>query len=68
MSNPIEHASIALLGKSTVHKAPLWIFLLATQIPDLLFFVFELVGFENKADVYVDLFNGYTYLKPAFIP
>lgn len=68
MSSPIAHASIALLGKSTVRKAPLWLFLLATQIPDLLFFVFDLIGLEHQADVQIDLINGYTYMKPAFLP
>jgi membrane-bound metal-dependent hydrolase YbcI (DUF457 family) len=68
MSSPIAHASIALLVKSTARKAPLWIFLLATQIPEVLFYVFEFIGFEHQADVHVDLINGFTYLKPAYIP
>lgn len=68
MSSPIAHASIALLGKSSIRNAPLWPYLFATQIPDLLFFVFDLIGSEHQADVHIDLINGYTYLKPAFIP
>lgn len=70
MSSPIAHASIALLGKSTIHihKPPLWLLVFATQIPDLLFFVFELIGLEHQADVHIDLIDGYTYLKPAFLP
>lgn len=35
MSSPLAHASVAVLGKAIVRKSPLWLFLLATQIPDL---------------------------------
>lgn len=68
MSSPIAHASIAIMGKSISKKYPLWLLLIATQVPDLMFFLFQLIGFEYQSETIIDLVNGYTYLKPAHIP
>jgi hypothetical protein len=54
--------------KPVVPKAPLWVLLGATQVPDLMFFAFEAVGVEHQAVTHVDLSQGLTYLSPALIP
>jgi hypothetical protein len=68
MSSPIAHASIAIMGKSISKKNPLWLLLIATQVPDLMIFLFQLIGLEYQAETIIDFVNGWTYLKPAHIP
>ncbi len=65
--DPIAHASIGLMAKPTVPKAPLWVLLAATQAPDLLFFAFEAAGLEHQAVTHVDFGQGLSYLSPATI-
>ncbi len=43
---PPGHLAIGLAAKSAVPKAPLWVLLVATEIPDLLFFAFQ--GFFSQ--------------------
>ncbi len=68
MSGPIAHASIAIMGKSISKKNPLWLLLIATQVPDLMFYFFQFIGVEYQAETIIDFVNGWTYLKPAHIP
>lgn len=59
--DPVAHASVALLAKPIVPKAPLWALVAATQVPDLLFFAFEAVGLEQQAETEMDFRDGLTY-------
>lgn len=68
MSSPIAHASIAIIGKSMSKKYPLWLLLIATQVLDLMTFIFQFIGLEYQAKTNIDFVNGWTYLKPAHIP
>ena len=66
--DPIAHASIGLMAKPLVPKAPLWALLVATQVPDLLSFGFMAAGLEHVAVTQVDFENGLRYLSPPFVP
>ena len=67
--DPIAHASVGLMSRSAAPKAPLWALLLATQIPDILFFGFEALGLERQAKTGpIDLNTGLEYLSPAHMP
>jgi hypothetical protein len=63
--DPFAHASIGFMAKPIVPKAPLAILLVATQVPDLLFFAFEAVGMEHQAVTQLDFNQGLQYLSPA---
>ena len=63
--DPFAHASIGLMAKPIVPKAPLAILLVATQVPDLLFFAFEAIGMERQAVTQMDFNQGLRYLSPA---
>jgi hypothetical protein len=66
MSNPVTHASIGLMAKHKTPTAPLWLLLLATQVPDLLFFLFEALGIEYQAETKISLSQGVTYLSQPY--
>lgn len=65
--DPLAHASIGLMAKPIVPKAPLWTLLAVTQVPDLLSFAFMAVGIENGATTHLDFEHGLQYLSPASI-
>jgi len=65
--DPLAHASIGLMVKPIVPKAPLWALLAATQVPDLLSFAFMAVGLEHGATTHLDFEHGLQYLSPASI-
>ncbi|MCL5997541.1 MAG: hypothetical protein M1546_16015 [Chloroflexi bacterium] len=66
--DPLAHASIGLMAKSIVPKAPLWALLAATQVPDLLCFGFMAAGVEHGAVTQLDFEHGLQYLSPSSIP
>jgi hypothetical protein len=66
--DPIAHASLALMIKPTTPKAPLWALILATEVPDLLFFGFQALDIEHQAVTKVDFINGTTYLSQPLLP
>jgi membrane-bound metal-dependent hydrolase YbcI (DUF457 family) len=66
--DPLAHASIALMAKPLVPKAPLWALLAATQVPDLLSFAFMAAGIEHGAATQMDFEHGLQYLGPSLIP
>jgi membrane-bound metal-dependent hydrolase YbcI (DUF457 family) len=65
--DPLAHASIALMAKPIAPKAPLWVLLAATQVPDLLSFGFMAAGIEHGAVTRLDFEHGLQYLSPASI-
>jgi membrane-bound metal-dependent hydrolase YbcI (DUF457 family) len=66
--DPIAHASVGLMAKAAFPKAPLFALLIATEVPDLLFFAFQAAGIERQAVTQMDFRKGLTYLSPASIP
>jgi membrane-bound metal-dependent hydrolase YbcI (DUF457 family) len=66
--DPLAHASIGLMAKPLVPKAPLWALLAATQVPDLLSFGFMAAGLEHGAVTQLTFEHGLQYLSPPFIP
>jgi membrane-bound metal-dependent hydrolase YbcI (DUF457 family) len=65
--DPLAHASIGLMAKPLVPKAPLWALLAATQVPDLLSFGFIAAGLEHGAVTKLDFEHGLQYLSPSSI-
>ncbi len=66
--DPIAHASIALMVKPLVPKAPLWALIAAAEVPDILFFGFQAAGIERQAVTKMDFGHGLQYLTLPFIP
>ena len=66
--DPLAHASVGLLAKTVTPKAPLWALIVATEVPDILFYVFEAMGLEHQAVTSVNFLKGTTYLSPALFP
>ncbi len=65
---PIGHGAIGLLAKPAAPKAPLWVLLAATEVIDLLWFVFAALGIEDPGVTQIDLAQGITVLEPGHIP
>ncbi len=65
---PIGHFAIGLAVKPAAPKAPLWIYLLASETLDLLCFTFFALGIERNGTSQVDLTHGLQVLIPGFIP
>jgi hypothetical protein len=66
--DPLAHASVALIARPVAPRAHLPVLIVATQLPDLLFFVFEAAGIEHQAVSHMDFRRGLTYSKPARLP
>ena len=65
---PPGHLAIGFAAKSAAPKAPLWVLLAATEIPDLLFFAFQAIGIESAGISTTDLSRGVQILSPGSIP
>lgn len=66
--DPLGHASIGLMVKPFVPKAPIWVLLAACEVPDLLFFGFQAAGVEYQGATKLDFTYGLQYLSLPFIP
>jgi hypothetical protein len=64
----IGHLAPGFVAKSTAPKLPLWIFLLAGETNDLLYFAFTTVGIEKPAATTMDFTQGVKYLTQGSIP
>ena len=65
---PPGHLGIGFAAKPVAPKAPLWVLLVATQVLDLLSFLFMAVGIESMGVTTIDLSRGIQYLTPASVP
>ena len=65
---PPGHLGLGLAAKPVAPLAPLWVLLLATEVPDLLFFGFEAAGFEHQSVTHTDLNQGVQMLSPGVMP
>jgi membrane-bound metal-dependent hydrolase YbcI (DUF457 family) len=66
--DPLGHASIALIAKPLVPKAPLWALIGACEIPDILYFGFQAAGIENSGATSVDFTHGLRELVLPNLP
>ena len=65
---PPGHLAIGFAAKPIAPMAPLWALLLATEVPDLLFFGFEAAGVEYQAVTQTNLSQGMQMISPGFNP
>jgi len=65
---PPGHFGVGLAAKSAAPKAPLWVLLVATEVPDLLYFAFYAAGIESPAVSTTDFSQGVEILSPGSIP
>ena len=65
---PPGHFGIAFAAKPAAQKAPLWVFLLASWILDLLSFGFEAVGLETFGVSETTLEQGVNVIIPGSVP
>jgi hypothetical protein len=66
--DPLAHASIGLMAKPLVPKAPLWALVAATQVLDVLSIALMKTGMEHGAVTQMDFEHGLQYLSPSSIP
>lgn len=64
----IGHLAPGLVAKSTMPKVPLWVFLLAAETNDLLYFAFTAIGIEKPATTTMDFDQGVRYLIQGSVP
>ena len=62
------HLGIGLAAKPVTPKAPLWVFLVASEALDLLSAVFIKVGLERMAVTQMDFRQGLSVLTPSWVP
>jgi hypothetical protein len=62
------HFAIGLAAKPAVPRVPLWILLLASEVFDLLTFLFDAIGIEKIGVSQTDINLGVKILSPATIP
>jgi hypothetical protein len=65
---PPGHLGIGFAAKPVAPKAPLWVLLVATEMLDLLSFLFMAVGIESMGVTTIDLNRGIQFLTPASVP
>jgi hypothetical protein len=64
----IGHLAPGFAAKIAASRIPLWVFLLAGETNDILYFVFTCAGIETRAVMTMDFAHGVRYLTPASIP
>lgn len=64
----IGHLAPGLVAKSVIAEVPLWVYLLAGEANDLLYFAFTATGLEKPAATTMDFHQGVRYLTQGYIP
>lgn len=64
----IGHLAPGFVAKTAAPKVPLWVFLLAGETNDLLYFAFTAAGIEKSATTSMDFHEGVRYLTQGSIP
>ncbi len=62
------HLGIGLAAKPLVPKVPLWVLLVASEVPDLLFYGFQAAGIEKQSITTTNLRQGLQVTSPGVIP
>lgn len=66
--DPLGHASIALITKPLVPKAPLWALVATCEIPDILYFGCQAAGIESSGATSLDFTHGLQELVLPNLP
>jgi len=64
----LGHFAPGLLAKTVEPKIPLWVYLVAGETNDLLYFAFTATGLEQSAQTSMSFKDGVTYLTQGWIP
>ena len=64
----IGHLAAGFVAKPAAPKIPLWVFLVAAETNDILYFSFVSVGLEQKAVMTMNFSEGIKYLVPTSNP
>ena len=64
----IGHLAPGFMAKTAAPQVPLWVFLLAGETNDLLYFAFTAAGIEQPAAMTMDFNQGVKYLTQGSIP
>ena len=64
----IGHFAAGFAAKPVEPKIPLWVFLVASETNDILYFLFSSTGIEQKTVMTMDFTQGVKYLTPAINP
>jgi hypothetical protein len=64
----LGHLAPGLMGKSAAPNVPLWVFLLAGETDELLYFAFTAIGIEKPAVTTMDFTQGVRYLTQGSVP
>jgi hypothetical protein len=64
----LGHFAPGLVAKTAAPQVPLWVFLLAGETNDLLYFVFTATGIEKPANTTMDFSQGIRYLAQGSVP
>jgi hypothetical protein len=65
---PPGHFAIGLAAKPSAPTVPLWVFLLASWLLDLLSFLFQTLGFEDFGATEISFEQGIQVVVPASVP
>jgi membrane-bound metal-dependent hydrolase YbcI (DUF457 family) len=64
----IGHFAPGLAAKTAAPQIPLWVFLVAGETNDLLYFLFTSLGLEQKAETTMSFTEGVKFLSPVSNP
>jgi hypothetical protein len=64
----LGHLAAAFVAKPAAPKVPLWVFLVAAEANDGLYFVFSALGLEPKVATTMSFTEGVRYLAPSANP
>ena len=62
------HLGVGFAAKSIAPKAPLWLLLVASELTDILFYIFAHFGLDLKGADTTDFKYGVQVIKPGYIP
>lgn len=61
----IGHLAAGFAGKAAAPKLPLWVILIASEINEILYFLFTAIGIEKQAIFSMDIIQGIQYITTA---
>lgn len=64
----IGHLAPGLLAKTVEPRVPLWVYLVAGETNDLLYFAFTATGIERSSDTTMNFTEGVRYLTQGSVP
>lgn len=64
----LGHLAAGFAAKPAAPQIPLWVYLIASETNDLLYFVFTAVGLEKPVTTTMNFTEGIRYLEPVLNP